>query len=90
MAVMKILRSKRVSGARCAASMASAVLPMPPGPSISAPQVQASGEKAWAMASSSLARPTKKARAGRVVVLAWAGAEGPPVMLSCWTVPVIR
>ncbi len=46
-------------GASCAALMASAVLPMPPGPSINAPHVRDSGERAERIISRSLSRPTK-------------------------------
>ncbi|WLE96732.1 MAG: hypothetical protein QTN59_18870 [Candidatus Electrothrix communis] len=60
------MRSKCSAGASCPARMARAVLPMPPGPSIRAPQVLASGEIASATLVSSLVRPKKRDCCGRL------------------------
>src|ERR1019366_6770610 len=52
-----------------AARTASEVLPMPPGPSMSAPQVRVCGSKALAIESSSCCRPKNEARRGRLLVV---------------------
>ena len=50
-----------------AARMAREVLPMPPGPSMSAPQVRLSGSRASRICASSASRPKKDWRRGRLL-----------------------